>query len=470
MGNVEFGIPVLLKRLTDEFNQRQCQCFYFTIPNGKGIDGDKELYNKLEINAIRFNLFNKWNHWKYHEYRLYTEVEIVNMLKLDRDIEKVKTGLDRTGLYKHQVESYLESIREADELFGIDLFIVWSMRLRERTIYQYAKKHNIPIYIFEHGYFRPFTLTVDTEGINFENSLPRSSDFYLKGTFDEERFQKYLTHPEIAVKDKSITTRYREICSAHSRSNGLKGEINLRTYITKLDKKKLANITKRLKNKYIIQPLITKRVDYQIAAYNRLSEEMIALGHQYIFVPFQLQTDTQTVLYSPYIKTMLKLVAIMSEAVAVYNSKYQAKLNVVFKPHPMYKVKEPDLNMLDIIGVCKKYKNCYINTTLSTSTLINSSEFVATINSTVGIEALTQGKKVMTLGQAFYNIEGIVQNVEHPDQLVDSIYNTVHNPRNEELIKHFLYYIRFHYFAEIFYLHPDLASVRRLADRILDNL
>jgi capsule polysaccharide modification protein KpsS len=468
MGNVEFGIPVLLKRLTDELNKRQCRCFYFTIPNGKGIDGDEELYHKLEINAVRFDLI-KDKSMKYNEYQLYSKVEMNDMIKLNRELELMKNGLDKTEIYKHEVRSYLECIREADERYRIDMFIVWSMRFRERIIYQYARKHNIPIYIFEHGYFRPFTLTVDTEGINFENSLPRSSEFYLNQIIDEERLKKYLNAPETAIKDARITENYKKICESHSRTKQVKSIPKLSPYISNLSISSLVKIARRAKNKYINQPLTHKRVNYHLNAYNQLSEQMISSGGQYIFVPFQLQTDTQTVLYSPYIKTMLQLVTFMSEAVAEYNDKYQTNLNIVFKPHPMYQIKEPNLNLLDILEVCKKFKNCYMNTSLSTTTLIKDCEFVATINSTVGIEALTQGKKVMTLGQAFYNIDGIVEHVKTPDQLLDGIYRTIHKPRNQTLVNRFLYYIRFNYFSEIFYLHPDAASVERLVNRILNN-
>jgi len=471
MGNVEFGIPVLLKSLTDEFAKRQCRCFYFSIPYGKGIDGDEELYNKLEINAERFDLSNNKNLWTYHEYKLYSEDEMKDMIRLNLDIARINRGLDRTQQYENEVKSYLEGIREADQHFGIDLFIVWSMRLRERTIYHYARKHNIPIYIFEHGYFRPFTLTVDSRGINYENSLPRSSDFYLNTAYNEERLQQYLLSPETAVKDEQAHKKYREICDTHRliEDSSKKRKIGSRL-INKLKNGSVIYSIERQIKKYTIQTLENRQVNYKLKSCNRISERLISSGEQFIFVPFQLQTDTQTVLFSPYIKTMKTLVVLMSEAVEKYNEKNEANINVVFKPHPLYKIKEPDMNILEILKVCKKYKNSYFNTTISTTNLIDQSYFVATINSTVGIEALTRGKRVMTLGQAFYNIEGITHYVNHQDKLADGIFQTIHKPYNEKLIKHFLYYIRFHYFSEIFYLHPDSASVERLVDRIMNNM
>lgn len=424
----------------------------------------------MGINAERFDLSNNKTQWGYYEYKLYSEGEMNDMIRLNLDIAKINRGLDRTQHYEKEVKSYLEGIREADQQFGIDLFIVWSMRLRERTIYHYAKKHNIPIYIFEHGYFRPFTLTVDSQGINYENSLPRSSDFYLNLAYDEERFRKYLLSPETAVKNEQVHKKYREICDAHRLMHASPTKIKIGSrVISKLKDGSITYSIRRQINKYIIQPLGNIQVDYKLQSCNRISERLISSGEQYIFVPFQLQTDTQTVLFSPYIKTMKTLVVLMSEAVEKYNEMNEAKLKVVFKPHPMYKIKEPDMNMLEILKICEKYKYSYFNTTISTLNLIDRSQFIVTINSTVGIEALTRGKRVMTLGQAFYNIEGITHYVDHPDKLVDGIFQTIHKPYNEKLIRHFLYYIRFHYFSEIFYLHPDSASVERLVDRIMNN-
>ena len=52
-----------------------------------------------------------------------------------------------------------------------------------------------------------------------------------------------------------------------------------------------------------------------------------------------------------------------------------------------------------------------------TQELIDRSRGVITINSTVGIESLLLGSPVITLGNACYNIEGLVAHADNADEL-----------------------------------------------------
>lgn len=457
MGNVEFGIPVLLKRLTEEFSNRQCQCFYFSIPNGKGIDGSKELFEALNIQAQRIDITNSNEH-ELVEHLNYSQDELEDMLRL--------IPIDKREATIKQVKDYLESIRRSDQEIGIDMLIVWGNRTRERTIYHYAKKHNIPIYIFEHGYFRPFTLTVDSVGINFENSVPRTREFYSNVKFDRQRFDRFLTCPEYAVKDEQVTKEFRMISEKYSNSKSETSE-RLHKQIKKVFREgKIRQAIRRQLSK-LVNHIISFRYKQQLNALNTKTRHFLESGDRFLFVPFQLETDTQTVLFSPYIKTMEELVLLFSDAIDRYNRDYNDNLKVVFKTHPMYTIKEPAMELSRIIATCHANQNIFITNSVGTDDLITKSECVITINSTVGIEALVMNKKVVTLGNAFYNIEGIVNHVKQPSELNDVLYKTLTSEPDWNLVERFLYYIRFHYFSEIFYLNPDKASVKRLVDRIL---
>ncbi|MFB4331516.1 hypothetical protein [Paenibacillus sp. CR_12] len=462
MGNIEFGIPVLLKRLTEELNHRQCRCFYFSIPNGKGIDGDEELYRALNINAERVNIISN-DYIEFSEYRNYSSSELEDMIK-----SNVGSSANKE-ISLNQAKEYLERIHRADAEYGIDMFIVWGIRIRERTIYHYARKHDIPIFIFEHGYFRPFTLTVDSKGINYENSLPRTREFYMNIDFDQHRFNEFIESPEVAWKDEEITKEFRLICDATAQKE------------EKTNKKRIINrINHTVRHKRVKQALMKRaiilkahvrklRAQTKMDNYNDITKKMIESGERFIFVPFQLESDTQTMLFSPNIKTMLKLVRVLSESLNSYNTEYKDNLKIIFKTHPMYKLKEPNLDLFNILRVCSQNNNLAITSSIATNELIAKSECVITINSTVGIEALSANKKVITLGNAFYNIEGIAHHVNNIKDLVKDLNTVLNSTFEKDLVQRFLYYIRFNYFSEIYYLNPDQDSVKRLVDRILNG-
>lgn len=466
MGSLSFGIPVFLKKLTDEFVKRGHSCYYLSVKNGKDIDGDVSLYNKLNIQAKRIDI-NADVDWRYNEYLKYSNKDVEDMVELSVLHHKLTHQINKSAQYIKEVKIYLENIRKADEEVGVDLFIVWGMRIRDRVIHHYAKKNNKKIYILEHGYFRPFTLTVDSKGINFENSLPRNREFYESLAIDKKRLSLYLKKPEFAISDQELSSQLNLIAKKHRK---------YRFY-----RILFINIKKVLNKKYALKKLIklSKRKLYSFYS-NRLEKKMLAQQNmsvknimtnacEYIFVPFQLQTDSQLLLFSPYIKTMRDLVQIVSKTVREYNSKYHTDISVIFKPHPMYKDKDSTLKLKEIVEMIIPFGNSFVTTEYSTNHLISRAAAIITVNSTVGIEALMSGKKVITLGQAFYNIDGIVNHAQSPDELLDVIDRTLKSTRDDSLVEKFLYYIRFEYFFEIYYLSPDQRSIIKLVDYILQN-
>lgn len=129
----------------------------------------------------------------------------------------------------------------------------------------------------------------------------------------------------------------------------------------------------------------------------------VSLPERFIFIPFQDDRDTQVRLFSPWIADMRELFALgerLAEATGI---------EVVFKEHPSSREVYPDLHQRAGKGVRFANGN-------ATQALIEASLFVVTLNSTVGIESLLLGKPVLTLGQAFFNIEGLVAHADSLDE------------------------------------------------------
>lgn len=102
----------------------------------------------------------------------------------------------------------------------------------------------------------------------------------------------------------------------------------------------------------------------------------------FVFVPLQVNNDSQIKIYSPHIKNMQQLIDIVVKYVPG---------KIIFKKHPK-----------DDPGELKFPARCELYSSGTTHDFLTQCKYVVTINSTVGVEALTYNLPVITLGQAFY--------------------------------------------------------------------
>jgi capsular polysaccharide export protein len=154
------------------------------------------------------------------------------------------------------------------------------------------------------------------------------------------------------------------------------------------------------------------------------------LPPRYIFVPFQVDSDTQILTHSPWIKNMRMLFDII-EALSKQSMYY-----FVLKEHPSSSVIYKDLHERS-----KGLTRVGFYNSSSTQLLIEKSKAIITVNSTVGIEGLLFYKKVIVLGNSFYAIDGICWSVVDFDALFDSIENIEKYELNKALIRQFLSYL-----------------------------
>lgn len=171
---------------------------------------------------------------------------------------------------------------------------------------------------------------------------------------------------------------------------------------------------------------------------NTLNQKEISLPENYIFIPFQVPADSQIVIHSPWIKSMeqmfLTILKIKQELVAKNNSELPY---FIFKEHPSWPGNFEELYHLDSNLIFANQNN--------TQELIEKSQAVITINSTVGLESLLLGKKVITLGNACYNVKQLVQHVKNEQELKAAIRGLASWNFNNTLRKKFLEYIASYY-------------------------
>jgi len=294
----------------------------------------------------------------------------------------------------------------------VDLVCVWNgINLPLASAARVAKKLGKKTLFFENGYLQN-TTTLDPMGVNYQNSLVhKSRSFY----------------DAVVVQEQLLTQLYSTAASI-----------------------------RELKSKWY-QGLISKQESNQ--------PEEIDLPENFIFLPFQVQDDTQVLLYSPHFKSMEELVNCVVAGVKQYNLIHGEDLWVVAKEHPS------DFGRVDYSSLKAKYQNDNILFLrfYSTPDLIAQARGIITLNSTVGIESLVHHKPVITLGNSFYNVDGLVCHVTQSDQLSEYI-PFMNTEPDHQLIDRFLYYVRYCYLAEGSWRQPNEQHFESVTRKITEVL
>ena len=184
----------------------------------------------------------------------------------------------------------------------------------------------------------------------------------------------------------------------------------------------------------------------------------IQLPSNYIFVPFQVNIDTQVLFHSPWIKDMHHLFSIL---VGVLDKIADENIKIVIKEHP---------SCLSNYG--REHESVELNDRIffanlnDTQELIHNSEAVITINSTVGIEALLFGKKVISLGQACYNLLGITQTASSAEELIERIDSLPNWNIDDELRRKFLSFVYNNYSIPCAYNETNAKHWQKVNDRL----
>ena len=241
-------------------------------------------------------------------------------------------------------------------------------KFRSRIVYMVAKALRRRVVFFENGVL-PNTTTVDDLGINYNNSLPRDKQFYLRA------------YAKNAAQDVLQLPTQLQIPKAKFRRTGSGANVS----------------------------------------------------NKYIFVPFQVNTDSQILEHSPWIKGMRHLFTVLQQISSKISDQ---QLQLVIKEHPQCPQEYPDL-----YEIAKTQERIVFANFNPTQELIEKAAGIITINSTVGWEALLLKKKVITLGNACYNLPDLVLPVKDKKGLINAINRLDAWQPNERLRRAFLHYV-----------------------------
>lgn len=194
----------------------------------------------------------------------------------------------------------------------------------------------------------------------------------------------------------------------------------------------------------------------------RESQQGYARGTPFVFLPFQVESDTQVLLNSPYVKSMREFLALCLPAIRRALPGYA----VVVKEHPAefgqrshrasLRAAYPEVLWLRDVPIRQLFEQAAL---------------VITINSTAGFEAMFFGKPVITLGESFYNKQGVVLHAEHPEDLEGHIVAAIAGYGfDQEKRQRFIRYVGRHHFVKTHWRNLSPRSVEHFCQRLLQEL
>ncbi|APD88352.1 hypothetical protein BM523_00245 [Alteromonas mediterranea] len=181
-----------------------------------------------------------------------------------------------------------------------------------------------------------------------------------------------------------------------------------------------------------------------------------ALPERYIFVPFQVETDSQIISNSPWIRSMAQLYQYLLNVIDQIDD---PNLHIVIKEHPSEIIRHDDLH--------NKHPRILFANQCATQELIERSQAVMTVNSTVGIEALLLDKPVLVLGRACYGIEGVTKLVRNETEMRQVINNIDSIMVDTEAKRGYLNFMYNHYVIPTSWKNIDKLHVDALTNRLL---
>ncbi|APW66484.1 hypothetical protein LPB137_11815 [Poseidonibacter parvus] len=296
--------------------------------------------------------------------------------------------------YKDTPKNWGKFISNYYDKHKIDkLFVFGDCRFYQSIAVNLARKINIEIFVFEEGYIRPNFITLEKHGVNAHSIQPKNREFYDNFKLDE------LLIKEInqAVKFKPTFNKmakeaiiyywlanlfyYRYPNYIHHRNFSLWDEF----------KSGCLNVFR----KYI----------YKVKEKGLNEKFKTELSKKYYFVPLQTHGDFQIKTHSKY-----KTIHVFIEEVLNSFAKNAPKDKLlVFKHHPVDRGRQNHAKYIRNIAYTLGIKDRVIITwDVHLPTFLKNAIGTIVINSTVGLSSLYHKTPTICLGDAIYDIEGLI--------------------------------------------------------------
>lgn len=283
-------------------------------------------------------------------------------------------------------EKYLENLIFSKKIEVILLY--GDYRPYHKIAINLCKRLNIPFYVFEEGYVRPYYITLEWGGINGWSKLPKNPDFYRN-------------LPDIKISDPFPTNYSYTKKAIFNFIHYIFLEI-LRWYFPHyIPCKKYFPYIHRL---FFYCRGALRKFIYKIKEKKVFDLLNTKLKYKYFLVPLQVYNDTQITIHSQY----NSIEDFIFEVIESFAKNTKNNLYLVFKHHPedrgFKNYKECIRKFAEKFNI--KERVFYVHD-LHLPTLIKGSLGVVVVNSTVGLQALYHNRPVKVMGKAIYDIQGL---------------------------------------------------------------
>lgn len=291
--------------------------------------------------------------------------------------------------YRGKIENFESYLK--DFIFSKDIEVILlygDYKPYHKIAVNLCKKLNIPIYVFEEGYVRPFYITLQKNGINGWSSLPQNPEFYksLPDIKIPEPLPvnfKYLKRVTCCVYHYFFLEFFRWYFPHYAHCKKYFPYIPwLFKYFRGLVRKVIYKSTE----KKFLELFTTK------------------LKYKYFLIPLQVRNDTQITIHSKY----ASIEDFITEVMESFAKNSKDDYYLVFKHHPedrgFKNYKKHITKVSQRLGLERKV--FYVHD-LHLPTLIKGSIGVIVVNSTVGLQALYHNRPVKVMGKAIYDMPGL---------------------------------------------------------------
>jgi len=297
-------------------------------------------------------------------------------------------------------------------------------RLAEKIIVDIAKDLNIKVMYFEQGPYG--TTIIDYNGVNSFCSFRHNSPLELND--DSVSFKK----PIVKEKYKRFPL-YRGLDKIYAlfASN--------RSFFP-FDNKEYA---------------FGKSIDNKLS--KKLKDKLIS--DKYVILILQVPHDANFTHHNPHFKSHYDIVK------SVYDN-LPAGYDLVVREHPLYKSKY-EVVLYDFID---QNMNIALDGITSIDNAIANAEFVIVNNSTSGLDALAKYKRVVVLGDSYYDKSNCFFKIESKNELKEKLLLASESVLDKSLANNYLNNLVYSDLILGHFRDKDLAASPIVADKILSNL
>lgn len=292
-----------------------------------------------------------------------------------------------------QWSSWISSFMQEKGITDLLLFGDWRSFHQEAILI--AKTYGIRIWVFEEGYMRPSYITMERNGVNGNSSLPKTLtelEWEYSKINPKLSFLPPTNLPNSLAKRMLLAFNYSAI------------ELLARPFFPFYSTHRPNGILKELFAWILRLPMKQSRRRFALKTMRNIYHSQ----QPYVLFPLQLDSDSQVRRHSPF-SGMRDAISYIISSFAMHAPK---DLLLVIKNHPL------DNGMINYKVYIENFaKSCNVKNRVffidvnNITKLVEKSQAMIVLNSTIGVSALKKGVPVYCIGTSIYSLQGLAVNI-----------------------------------------------------------